>query len=184
MAAKANKDNPAMSIERAQERFGITLSELRLEEKKDWDYYRKLWKIYYSELFNKEPDFEETLKELDGETWHLAILSVATREKNRFHASAIQLGGVNIGFCDYVCFRDENGKCLIGNFYLFSEKRNRGYGSQALRLMEETLFSFGGKYVDLTPSEKAIPFYERHGYQKTEDRSLENGEIVWRKFLK
>lgn len=90
---------------------------------------------------------------------------------------------IYIGFCDYICYIDENGKCLIGNFYIYPEFRSCGFGTDAYLLMERELINLGGKYIDITPSSKAISFYLRKGFFKTEDISLENGEIAYRKVL-
>lgn len=49
--------------------------------------------------------------------------------------------------------------------------------------MEKELIELGGKYIDLTPVVKAISFYLRKGFFKTDDIFQENGENIYRKIL-
>ena len=67
------------------------------------------------------------------------------------------------------------------NFFVYAEHRNKGYGSAAYEQIERELKQQNGKYIDITPAKDAILFYLRKGFQKTTQKSLENGEIVYRK---
>lgn len=51
------------------------------------------------------------------------------------------------------------------------------------RIIEKELMQAGGTYIDLTPSTKAVSFYQRKGFAKTEDIFMENGETAWRKVI-
>ena len=66
-------------------------------------------------------------------------------------------------------------------FFVYAEHRNKGYGSAAYEQIERELKQQNGKYIDITPAKDAILFYLRKGFQKTTQKSLENGEIVYRK---
>ena len=54
---------------------------------------------------------------------------------------------IQIGFCDYICYADEDGKCLIGNFFVYAEHRNKGYGSAAYEQIERELKQQNGKSI-------------------------------------
>ena len=160
----------------------VTLKEFNLNNKKEWDTYFQLFKEYILEVCSDD-DLEETISDISGEDYHKQILKVCNRNNNKFHVCRILKDNTCLGFCDYICYLDENGKCLIGNFYLHPEYRNKGYGTDTYLLMEIELIKLGGKYIDITPATKAISFYLRKGFNKTDDISQENGETIYRKIL-
>lgn len=151
------------------------ISLLEFDLKIEWEDYFNLFEEYIKSI-----DLED-LEEIYKSEFKENIISVNSREKNRFIICKILNDSDLIGFCDYVCFPDENGKCLIGNFYIYEEYRNRGFGTIVLKLIEKELKNQGGIYIDVTPEKRAINFYLRNGFVKTEDISLENDEIVYRK---
>lgn len=70
------------------------------------------------------------------DTYKQTILNVNSRKENRFIIAKILLDDILIGFVDYVCYRDEAGKCLIGNFYINSQFRNKGDGTEVYHIVE------------------------------------------------
>lgn len=143
--------------------------------KNEWEIYFNIFEEY---IKNTYPDDLEEIYNLEFKT---DMLSVNSREKNRFIICKILKDKEMIGFCDYVCFLNENGKCILGNFYIYEDHRNKGYGTKILNLIEKELKKLGGTYIDVTPEEKAKNFYLRNGFKITEYKSMENGEIVYRK---
>jgi GNAT superfamily N-acetyltransferase len=66
--------------------------------------------------------------------------------------------------------------------------RNRGYGSQFLKLCEEWLREHGYKTLHIQASKKAYRFYQRHGYEKMafddpEDHGSDPNDIEIGKYL-
>ncbi len=161
----------------------ISLSAFNLGERAEWASYLSLFQAYIREVCCGDDDADEVMEHIASEAYRADILRVTSRARDRFHVCRILLDGACIGFCDHVCFPGENGKCIVGNLYLEPQYRNRGYGTQAYRLLEEELLRLGGQYIDLTSSPGAVSFYERKGFVKTADVSPENGEIVYRKTI-
>ena len=123
----------------------------------------------------------QILPEIESIEYNKQILCLQNRKQNPFVICKIMKQKIQIGFCDYICYADENGKCLIGNFFLYAEHRNKGYGSAVYEQIEQELKQQNGKYIDITPAKDAILFYLRKGFQKTTQKSLENREIIYRK---
>lgn len=161
----------------------VSLSEFNLNNKTEWETYFEIYNKYILEVCSEDDDLEELISYISSEEYHSQILKVSNRNKDKFHVCRILNDNIFIGFCDYICYVEEDGKCLIGNFYLYPEYRNKGYGTYTYLLMERELIKLGGKYIDITPATKAISFYLRKGFFKTDDISLENGEEAYRKIL-
>lgn len=161
----------------------VYLSKFNLNDYSEWESYLEIYIKYTSEICSSDDEFKDSIAHIKSEDYHKNILKVFNRSHNKFHICRILKDNIYIGFCDYICYIDENGKCLIGNFYIYPEFRSCGFGTDAYLLMERELINLGGKYIDITPSSKAISFYLRKGFFKTEDISLENGEIAYRKVL-
>lgn len=154
-----------------------------LNDSEEWTSYLEIYNEYIREVVTDKDELKEAIEHINSEDYHKDILKVVNRDNNKFNVCRIYNDDIFIGFCDYICYKDENGKCLIGNFYLYEQYRNHGYGTEVYNIMENSLLYLGGKYIDLTPAPKAVSFYERKGFVKTKDLSLENGEIVYRKRL-
>lgn len=161
----------------------ISLTAYNLKVDKEWEFYLEIFIKYLAEQYSKDDDFLEIMDYIRGEKYREDILKVTGRKQDTFHLCKIFLDDIFIGFCDYICYKEENGKCSIGNFYLYPEYRNQGYGTKVYRIIEKELMQAGGTYIDLTPSTKAVSFYQRKGFAKTEDIFMENGETAWRKVI-
>lgn len=159
----------------------ILLQEYNLNLDLEWNNYINFFDEYIKEI-SKEEGFEYFDSKVDFD-YKKNILKVVNRPVNKFHIYKIIKDQEQIGFVDYVCWLDEDGKSLIGNLYINEEERNKGYGSKVLYLVEQALREIGAKYIDVTPASKAAKLYLRNGFIKTNEISLENGEIVYRKQL-
>lgn len=149
----------------------------------EWDAYLNIYKEYLRTVIHDKKELMEILTVISGEEHKNNILRINQRKDDKFFIFKILRNSCQIGFCDFVCYKNENGKGLIGNFYLYPDFRNKGYGSEAYLLLEKKLIGLGATYIDITPEEKAQNFYLRKGFVKTEDLSLENGETVYRKSI-
>ena len=93
------------------------------------------------------------------------------------------LDGKGIGFAQDIVFSDEHLKSLLANIYVLPSYRNQGYGSAFYDLLEQDLLARDARYVDCSIAPKALSFYARKGYQKTNDLLIENHLPAYRKFL-
>lgn len=159
----------------------IYLEKYNLNLEAEWNNYIVLFDKYIQEEA-KDDNFEYQ-NMTDNQEYKVELLKVVNRKQNPLHVCKIMNDDVQIGFVDYVCWVNEDGKSLIGNFYIKEEYRNHGYGSIVLNLVEKALREIGAKFIDITPSNKAINLYLRNGFIKTNDKSQENGDIVYRKVL-
>lgn len=161
----------------------ISLVPFDLNKEAEWNSYLKEFMTYIYETCSKDDNYSEIISYLNSEEYKTDTLTVINRENNPFNIMRIYADDIMVGFIDYICYVDEEGKCIIGNFYMYPELRNQGIGTECYRLIEEQLRIAGGKFVEITPEEKAINLYVRMGYYKTEKVSLDNGLSIYRKEL-
>lgn len=147
----------------------------------EWLHYVRLFDAYIKET--SASDGFEYRNCIEDEEYKEAILRVVNRPENKLHVCRIMKDGMQIGFVDYICWLNENGKSIIGNFFIEKPYRNNGYGSEVLDLVEKELAKIGAKYIDVTPSKRAVGLYLKHGFFKTDEKSLENGDIAYRKII-
>lgn len=159
----------------------ISLIPFDLNMEKEWNSYFKEFMTYIHEICSKDDNYSELISYLNSEAYKVNTLAVINRENNPFYVMRIYADDIMVGFIDYICYVDEDGKSVIGNFYIYPEFRNQGIGTECYRLTEEQLRIAGGKFVEITPEEKAINMYVRMGYYKTEKVSSDNGLPVYRK---
>lgn len=134
----------------------------------EWDNYIDYFDAYIRET--SEEDNFDYYNSREDSNYKNNILKVVNRSANKFHVCKIMKDQEQIGFVDYVCWLDEDGKSIIGNFYIKKEERNKGYGSKVLILVEQVLRDIGAKYIDVTPSKMAISLYLRNGFIKTNEK--------------
>ena len=156
----------------------IYINRYNVEE--EWEHYLQDYREYLKTVCSLE-ELSQILPEIESIEYKKRILCLQNRKQNPFVICKIMKQKIQIGFCDYICYADEDGKCLIGNFFVYAEHRNKGYGSAAYEQIERELKQQNGKYIEITPAKDAILFYLRKGFHKTTQKSLENGEIVYRK---
>lgn len=159
----------------------IKLEEYQLDDLEQWNSYVNYFDKYIKEVslvdgfeyFNVVGDLE----------YKNMIMKVVNRKENKFHICKVMKDNKQIGFVDYITYVNENGKSLIGNFFIDMKYRSNGYGTKVFNIVKEKIIALGGKYIDVTPSKRALNLYLRNGFIKTDDISLENGDIVYRLFL-
>jgi GNAT superfamily N-acetyltransferase len=159
--------------------------ELRLwsfEDEVEWRRFLPLFLAYLQETTSPE-EFQESQEAVKGEDYRNDILRLSLRKKNPYLTYELMLDGKGIGFAQDIVFVDEHLKSLLGNIYLLKEYRNQGYGSQFYALLEKDLLARKARYLDCSIAPKALNFYTRQGFQKTNDLLLENHLPAYRKFL-
>lgn len=161
----------------------ISLIPFDLNKEVEWNSYLKEFMTYISETCSKDDNYSELISYLNSEGYKMDTLAVINRDSNPFNVMRIYAEEIIVGFIDYICYVDEDGKCIIGNFYIYPDFGNQGIGTECYRLAEVQLRIAGGKFVEITPEEKAINLYVRMGYYKTEKVSSDNGLPIYRKEL-
>lgn len=159
----------------------ILLKEYDLNLKSEWENYIHYFDKYLLEV-SQEDGFEYE-NVIEDKMYKKNIIDASNRLINKFHVCKIMNDEDQIGFVDYICWINENGKSIIGNFYINKNQRNKGYGSKVLVLVEKALRNIGARYIEITPSKRGLSLYLRNRFVKTNDKSLENGEIAYRKQL-
>ena len=99
-----------------------------MEEERE--HYLQDYREYLKTVCSLE-ELSQILPEIESIEYKKQILCLQNRKQNPFVICKIMKQKIQIGFCDYICYADEDGKCLIGNFFVYAEHRNKGYGSAA-----------------------------------------------------
>lgn len=68
------------------------------------------------------------------------------------------------------------GECFVylTNFYVRDEYRSVGIGARLLAAVLDWSASKGGETVILWPTDRSVPFYQRHGFTFADDLMLKN----------
>ena len=93
------------------------------------------------------------------------IMGAFYREKHKLNIVFLHDNNENIGFAVYVIYHDEDGKCLIVDFCILTEYRNKGIGSQFFGMLRQYVMSEHAVYFALNLSnENNKRFWERNGF--------------------
>ncbi len=147
--------------------MNIVLDEFNLYEDKQYLSYINIFISYIKEIYFEDKNYLELLNYLESNEYKQNILTLANRKENKFYIMKIIKDNDLIGFIDYVCYLDEKGKCIIGNFYIYPEYRNKGIGLNVHNIIYNNLKKLGGKFIEITPNEKALSLYKKLGYSFT-----------------
>jgi GNAT superfamily N-acetyltransferase len=159
--------------------------ELRLwtfEDEGEWKRFLSLFLPYLQETTSPE-EYQANSVVVSSEDYREDILRLSRRKKNPFLTYELMLDGQGIGFAQDIVFADEHLKSLLANIYVLKEFRGKGYGREFYALLEKDLLARDARYVDCSVAPKALSFYQRLGFQKTNDLLLENHLPAYRKFL-
>lgn len=151
-------------------------------DESEWKRFLTLFIPYLQETCDPQ-EFAEDKTAFLSEEYRENILQVSQRKKNPYLTYELMLDGRGIGFAQDAVFADEHLKSLLANLYLLPEFRNQGYGSAFYELLEKDLLARDARYVDCSIAPKALSFYARKDFQKTNDLLIENHLPAYRKFL-
>jgi GNAT superfamily N-acetyltransferase len=149
----------------------------------EWERFLSFFLPYLEEVEGEEAFLQEK-DEVTSENYRNQIFMLSERDISPYVTAALDLDGKRIGFAQYVVFPLEHLKSVLGNIYLLPEYRNKGYGSFFYEEIEKDLLRRGARYVDCSINPPAFSFYQRKGFQKTNDLMAENNLPAYRKFLK
>ena len=118
------------------------------------------------------PNLSEPMSE-EGHNWFFSkeykdtIMEAFYRETAILRIVFFQRNGQNIGFAVYVIYHSEEGKCLVVEFCINDEYRNKGIGTYFFKLLRKHTTKQGAKYYSLNVSnEKNKRFWEKIGFKE------------------
>jgi|LAHS01.1.fsa_nt_gb GNAT superfamily N-acetyltransferase len=162
--------------------MALSLRSWSFEDEGEWKRFLTLFIPYLKETTDPQ-DFEQNKNAFLDAEYRENILRLSQRKKNPYLTYELMLDGKGIGFAQDIVFSDEHLKSLLANIYVLPSYRNQGYGSAFYDLLEQDLLARDARYVDCSIAPKALSFYARKGYQKTNDLLIENHLPAYRKFL-
>jgi GNAT superfamily N-acetyltransferase len=131
---------------------------------------------YFQEIITDKEDLEYFL----GQEYRKVIEKIMRREVEPIEIFFAVHNGENVGFCMFNCEND--GTCLLMEFYLNNTLRGKGYGSSLYEKLEISLKERGLKRIRLTAAtDNANAFWYAKGYKPTgkiADNDLEYLEKV------
>ena len=129
-----------------------------------------------------KPPSSEEIEWFFSKEYRNVIMEAFYREKNSLRITFLQCNGRNIGFVVYVIYHSEDGKCLIVDFNVDMEYRNKGVGSLFFEKLREQAMHEHGAYFALNLSnENNKRFWMRQGFIKASKD--EHGSDVYEKRL-
>jgi ribosomal protein S18 acetylase RimI-like enzyme len=108
---------------------------------------------------------EEDKKWFFSDDYRNALLSVTKRSIDQFHLAFLKEEDIVVGFVDYGTYFSEDGKCLIAEYCILPEYRNRGLGHYFFQMIKDSELKKGAKYFVLNVSnERNKHFWEEQGF--------------------
>jgi GNAT superfamily N-acetyltransferase len=148
----------------------------------EWDHFLRFYTAYLKEVEGID-SFKEQEDIVTSLAYHDHILALNQRSDPPFVIASLLKDGAIIGFAEYRVFPLEHRKSFLDCLYLVPEERGKGYGSYFYDEIEKDLLRLDARYVDLTAGETSLGFFTHKDFQKTNDHSLENHRMCYRKFL-
>ena len=114
-----------------------------------------------------DPATEEDYEWFFSPKYKENIMKAFYRKKHTLHIVFLQDSNENIGFAVYVIYHGEDGKCLIVDFCIIAEYRNKGIGAQFFQMLRKHVMTEYAVYFALNLSnENNKRFWERNGFVK------------------
>ena len=137
--------------------------------------FQNMFKSYFGELGVSVSDWNKLFKAMNDENRNLAYL--------RYDESGCPIGFIQFTVITFSSGFFETKIGFIREFWVNSNFRNFGHGSELLRLTEE-YFINNGVYKSILTTYTAERFYVRHGYVKDVDITAKNDYDVYVKRLR
>ena len=113
-----------------------------------------------------DPVSEEDKQWFFSQEYRDVIMEAFHRERAKLYIVFLRKDNVNIGFAVYVIYHSEEGKCLIVDFCIFSEHRNKGIGSSFFKMLRAHVAAQNALYFSLNLSnDDNKRFWEREGFK-------------------
>ncbi|WP_461040707.1 GNAT family N-acetyltransferase, partial [Tepidimicrobium xylanilyticum] len=95
------------------------------------------------------------------------IMNAFSRDKDPLKIIFFMKNNEYVGFCTYVTYLSEDGKCLIVDYCIDAKYRNQNLGRQFFYLLKDQVIKEGGKYFALNLSnEDNQRFWQSLGFEK------------------
>lgn len=157
---------------------------LIVNTKADVETFWNLFNNYINELsINASFGDEFDLDYFYSHEYRDAITKLRTRQSNPLRKILIKKADMIIGFIMYVTYFDEDGKCLLMEYYIEPKYRNIGYGKLSFLNVETYINNEGALYIELTPTNgKNERFWRSVGFEKSIDIDEDN-KYYYRKYF-
>lgn len=137
--------------------------------------FQNMFKSYFGELGVSVSNWSRLFQAMNDENRNLAYL--------RYDESGSSIGFIQFAVITFSSGFFETKIGFIREFWVNSNFRNFGHGSELLRLAEE-YFINNGVHKSILTTDTAERFYVRHGYVKDVDITAKNGFDVFVKDLR
>lgn len=136
--------------------------------------FMKAFKLYFGELGINVEDWDGLFKEMNGDEGNMAYVRFSQDDEVIGFIQFIPVELENWFFCERLGF--------IREFWITSEHRNKGNGSQLLEMTEKYFIDNGISKAILT-TDTAPEFYEAKGYKRDRSFTAKNNDDVFFKIL-
>ncbi|WMM25646.1 GNAT family N-acetyltransferase [Tissierella sp. MB52-C2] len=148
----------------------LSLYEVKLEEEIDLFWQRR--NQYMREDIIPNCTLGTPIDE-DAEKWFFSreyknhIMMLFNREEDQLKILFFKINNKYVGFCVYVTYISEDGKCFIVDYCIDLNHRNQGLGKQFFYLLKDHVIEKGAKYFALNLSnENNQKFWKSLGFEK------------------
>ncbi len=152
--------------------MGLSLAESKYDVEGFWNLFNQ----YIDELSVNAiygDDFD--LDYFYSDEYRDSIERLRTRNTNPLRILFIRTEESIIGFLMYVTYFDEEGKCVLMEYYIAPDYRNQGAGKSAYVTAEAYLKEEGAQYIVLTPTNEGNErFWCSLGFVKTPEMDEDN----------
>jgi len=115
-----------------------------------------------------EPISKEEEEWFFSQEYYDHIMKVYSRDVDKLYFVFFESEKKNVGFCVYVTFHIEDGKCFILDFCIFKEFRNQGLGKKCFHLLEHKELQRKANYFALNLSnENNQRFWKSLGFKES-----------------
>ena len=145
--------------------------EIREVNKKDLCYYWDLhWKYLNEDIFSKSTLAGEFSKEdreyFRSDEYRKFLEREMENNLDKAHFLNFYKEDRFIGCAHYITYKSEDFQCLLLDFWIFEEYRNKNYGIKFFLLLNDYVKKDGAKYFKINISnENNKRFWERQGFE-------------------
>lgn len=160
----------------------LSVSKIEMALPEEWDAFLAMLVAFSKETVPET--YAGQAEILSSLAYHDHLLGLSERSDPPYRCVWLLQGQQPIGFADYQVFPLEHRKASLYRIFVLPAFRGQGAGSFLYQAIEKDVVELGGRYLELSAPEKALPFFCHQDFQKTNDHSLESGKMCYRKFLK
>ncbi len=125
----------------------------------------EFWKLHLGYLIDDILIDDEDREYFSGEEYRGVIKAHMLRDVDKHHLVYFVEKGVRIGAAQYCTYHSEDGKCFVGDFWVFAEFRGGGTGHKCFDCLEKYTTADGAKYYELnSEKEDSIRFWKSMGF--------------------